>query len=132
MSLHTFEVRSRARAQMVDITDRVSAAIAESGVQDGMAVIASPHTTAGITIQENSDPDVQHDMLGQLGRLVPKDPAFRHGEGNADSHIKTSLMGAAATIIVDGGAPLLGRWQAVYLCEFDGPRTRTVHVKVVG
>lgn len=128
----TIDVKSTRREEMLDITEEVRRAIARSGVASGVACVYSPHTTAGVTIQENTDPDVRGDMIAHLARMVPQDPRFKHGEGNADAHIKTSLVGASVTVIVDEGRPLLGTWQAVYFCEFDGPRSRRVHVQVVG
>src|SRR5947208_12447994 len=131
--MHQFEVRTRKRSEMVEITDRVREAIRASGVKQGVGVVYCPHTTAAITINENADPDVVHDMLLWLERTIPQQQAgFRHGEGNSDSHIKASLVGSSATVIVDNGDLVLGRWQGVYFCEFDGPRTRTVEVQWVG
>lgn len=128
-----FPVKTTARNQFVEITDRVREAVAASGVRAGLCVVYCPHTTAAITVNENADPDVVHDMLLYLNRTVPKDqPGFRHGEGNSDSHVKASLVGPSVTLIVADGEVVLGRWQGVYLCEFDGPRARTVAVQVVG
>lgn len=127
-----FQVKTTARNQFVEITDQVRDAIAESGLESGLCVVYSPHTTAAITVNENADPDVVHDMLLHFGRTVPKDqPGFRHSEGNSDSHIKASLVGPSVTLIVDDGDLVLGRWQGVYFCEFDGPRTREVMVQVI-
>ena len=128
-----FQLRTTARNQFVEITDRVRDAVGASGVRSGLCVVYCPHTTAAITVNENADPDVVHDMLLHLGRTIPKDqPGFRHGEGNSDSHIKASLVGPSVTLVVDGGDIVLGRWQGVYFCEFDGPRTRECVVQVVG
>jgi secondary thiamine-phosphate synthase enzyme len=129
----SFNLKTTARNQLVEITDEVREAIAASGLKSGLCVVYCPHTTAAITVNENADPDVVHDMLLYLNKAVPKDqPGFRHGEGNSDSHIKASLVGPSVTLIVDAGDVVLGRWQGVYLCEFDGPRTRTVMVRVIG
>ena len=126
-----FTVKTSARNQFVEITDQVQKAIGSSGVRSGLCVVYCPHTTAAITVNENADPDVVHDMLLHLNRTVPKDHmGFRHGEGNSDSHIKASLVGPSVTLIVDEGDLVLGRWQGVYFCEFDGPRTREVMVQV--
>lgn len=126
-------VSSRTRNQFVEITDLVAQAVAESKVKDGICVVYVPHTTAGVTIQENADPDVVRDMLLWLERQVPKDqPGFRHAEGNSDSHIKASLMGSSATVFVENGRLVLGTWQGIYLCEFDGPRSRTVNIRIQG
>src|SRR5262249_39099147 len=102
-------------------------------LMSGACVVYCPHTTAAITIQENADPDVVHDMLLWLNHHIPKDVSgFRHAEGNSDSHLKSSLIGSSVTVLVDGGDLVLGRWQGVYFCEFDGPRTRTVMVQPLG
>jgi secondary thiamine-phosphate synthase enzyme len=128
-----FQVKTFSRNQLVEITAEVRAAVTASGVKFGLCVVYCPHTTAAITVNENADPDVVHDMLLYLNRTVPKDqPGFRHGEGNSDSHIKASLVGPSVTLVVNDGDIVLGRWQGVYFCEFDGPRTRTVAVAVVG
>jgi secondary thiamine-phosphate synthase enzyme len=117
---------------MIDITRQVKAAVRRSGVADGIAVIYSPHTTAGITIQENADPDVRHDVLLRFNEVYPwQHPGYRHIEGNTASHLKTITAGASQTVIVSGGQLLLGRWQGIYFCEFDGPRTRTFMVKII-
>jgi secondary thiamine-phosphate synthase enzyme len=130
--MRTFDVRTRHRTEFLDITADVRRAVLDSGVTDGIVVVYCPHTTAGITIQENADPDVVHDLLLWLNRHIPKDvPGFRHAEGNSDSHLKSSLVGSSATVIVEDGNLVLGTWQGVYFCEFDGPRARTVHVKVL-
>ncbi len=131
--MHTFEVRTRIRNEFVEITDQVRDAVRRRGTKAGICVVYCPHTTAAVTVNENADPDVVHDMLLHLGRTIPKDQAgFRHGEGNSDSHIKASLVGPSVTLIVEQGDLVLGRWQGVWFCEFDGPRTRTVHVQLVG
>ncbi len=131
-AVHTLDVRSATREEMIDITAQVRAAIRRAGVTSGLCCVYCPHTTAGITIQENSDPDVKADLIRHLAAMIPKDAGFRHGEGNADAHIKSSVVGASETIIVEDGKPLLGHWQAVFFCEFDGPRERRVHVRVLG
>jgi secondary thiamine-phosphate synthase enzyme len=131
--MRSFTVGTSKRNEFVEITDEVRAAVRQSGVSAGICVVYCPHTTAGVTIQENADPDVVRDMLLWLNQSVPKDvPGFRHAEGNSDSHLKSSLIGSSVTIIVEGGALVLGTWQGVYFCEFDGPRTRTVHVQTIG
>jgi secondary thiamine-phosphate synthase enzyme len=129
-----FDVSTRTRTQMIDITDRVEAALRASRVQEGLCVVFVPHTTAGITIQENADPEVQRDLLAALAHAVPDElpgEGYRHGERNSPAHVKTSLMGSSVTVLVEGGELVLGTWQGIYLCEFDGPRTRRVHVKVL-
>jgi secondary thiamine-phosphate synthase enzyme len=131
--MDTFTVQTQQRNEFVDITDQVRQSLQRSGLRDGSGVIYCPHTTASITINESYDPDVVHDILLWLNRTVPhQQPGFRHGEGNSDSHIKASLVGSSATVIVADGDLVLGRWQGIFFCEFDGPRTRSVHVKWQG
>jgi secondary thiamine-phosphate synthase enzyme len=115
----------------VDITGQVAAIVRAGGVAEGLCHVYIPHTTAGVTINENADPDVVADMLAGLDKLVPRLP-YRHAEGNSPAHIKASLRGAAATVPITGGGLVLGTWQAIYLCEFDGPRRRTVCVTLAG
>src|SRR5689334_11590210 len=134
MLLPPLDVATRASAELVDVTDRVRAAVRAARVEAGVVIVYVPHTTAGVTIQENADPDVRTDFLLALENAVPARPArgeYRHAEGNSDAHVKASLVGSSATIVVDGGDLVLGTWQAVYLCEFDGPRTRKVLLKIL-
>ncbi|MDR2183445.1 MAG: secondary thiamine-phosphate synthase enzyme YjbQ [Clostridiales bacterium] len=127
-----FEYRiSTPRENFYDITAQVREAIAKSGVKDGMAVVYCPHTTAGITINENADPDVVLDMLLGLDRAFPDRPEFRHGEGNSAAHLKAGTVGSSAVVIVSDGKPVLGTWQGIYFCEFDPPRSRKFYVKVI-
>ena len=126
----TFEVRTSRRAQLVDVTEKVALAVNQSGVAEGTCHVFVPHTTAGVTINEGADPDVAGDIESHLGEIVPKEAAFEHAEGNSDSHIKTALVGASCTAPVRGGKLALGTWQAIFLCEWDGPRTRRVEVAV--
>jgi secondary thiamine-phosphate synthase enzyme len=126
--VHRFEVRTDRREQMLDITDAVAAAVTGLGVDAGAVLVHVPHTTAAVTVNEGYDPDVASDVLGHLTSLVPRSPGFAHAEGNSDSHIKAILVGCAQPVAVESGAPVLGRWQRVFLCEFDGPRTRQVWV----
>lgn len=126
----SFRVQTARRAQLLDVTARVAEVVERSGVADGVCHVFVPHTTAGVTINEGADPDVARDIEAQLGRVVPKDADYRHGEGNSDSHIKTLLAGPSASAPVRGGKLSLGTWQAIFLCEWDGPRTRTVEVAV--
>jgi secondary thiamine-phosphate synthase enzyme len=126
------QITTRTRCQMVDVTPRLRDAIASLGVREGMILIQSPHTTAGVTINENADPDVQKDLLGKLAQLVPHKEAFyEHVEGNSDAHVKTSLTGNLLTVIIEHGDLALGTWQGVYFCEFDGPRQRQLWLKLV-
>ena len=128
--MQTLSVKTSSRVEMVDITAQVANAIRDEGVQDGLAVVFVPHTTAGVTINENADPDVARDIRSHLDKLVPPNEGYAHAEGNADAHIKSSLFGPSLVLIVSGGRPVLGTWQAVYFCEGDGPRRRKVHVAV--
>lgn len=117
---------------MLDITDGVASAVAELGIDRGAVLVHVPHTTAAVTVNEGYDPDVAADVLGHLAALVPRSPGFAHAEGNSDSHIKAILVGCTHPVPVDAGAPALGRWQRVFLCEFDGPRTREIWVSPLG
>jgi secondary thiamine-phosphate synthase enzyme len=130
--LTTLEIVSHHSAELIDITAAVRRTIRASGVIAGQALLFVPHTTAAITINENADPDVVTDILAGLERLVPADPSFRHAEGNSPAHIKSSLVGPSLALIIIDGAPLLGTWQGIYFCEFDGPRRRKLHVRVSG
>jgi len=125
-----FEVRTRRRAELVDITERVAEAVARSGIAEGTCHVFVPHTTAGVTINEGADPDVAADIESHMTELVPKEAAFEHAEGNSDSHIKTVLVGPSCNAPVRDGKLALGTWQAIFLCEWDGPRTRRVEVAV--
>jgi secondary thiamine-phosphate synthase enzyme len=130
--MEEIRIRTTRRGEMQDITDRVREIVSRSGMDEGVVVLQSLHTTAGLTVNENADPDVVHDVLGKLDRLIPKDEAFyRHAEGNSDSHLKTSLFGPSLTVIVSGGQPVLGTWQGIWFCEFDGPRDRRVAVQLL-
>jgi secondary thiamine-phosphate synthase enzyme len=126
------QVRSESREEMIDVTPKVTNVLEASGVREGICVVYSQHTTCGVTVNENADPDVQSDMLGLLKRLIPQyEPKFKHAEENSDAHIKTSLVGSSATIPISDGKLMLGRWQAIYLCEFDGPRNRNLVVSIL-
>jgi len=126
-----FTVHSRNHAELLDITGDVRKIVAQSGVEEGTCVVYVPHTTAGVTVNENADPTVVADLLHALERAVPwRDAAYRHGEGNSAAHVKSSLVGCSQTIIVRHGRLALGTWQGIYFCEFDGPRVRQVMVRV--
>lgn len=132
MKIVSLDVPTRQRNAFVEVTAEVQRAVQEAGLKGGYVICYVPHTTAGVTIQENADPDVVRDMLWKLERLVPKDESeYRHAEGNTDSHIKSSLVGCSATVLVEGGRLVLGTWQGIYFCEFDGPRRRRMLVKCV-
>ncbi len=128
---YQFEVSTGSRNQMLDITARVREAVRGAGIEDGLCQVYIPHTTAGVTVNEAADPDVAADILEHLEKLVPRG-GYRHREGNADAHIKASLVGFSATLPVVGGDLFLGTWQGIFLCEFDGPRRRRVRVTVLG
>lgn len=126
------ELRTSRRAELLEVTGRVEEVVARSGVQSGVVVVQSLHTTAALTLNENADPDVRHDLLAKLEEMIPRSEAYyRHAEGNSDSHLKTSFFGPSLTLLVDGGRLVLGQWQGVYLCEFDGPRERRLAVQVL-
>lgn len=130
--IHEINLRSSKRDEMIDITSQVQRIIAQEVVLEGLAVVYAAHTTAGITINENADPDVTRDLLRRLDEIVPWDMATdRHGEGNSAAHLKASMVGASQTVIICNGLLLLGTWQGIYFCEFDGPRSRTCFVKIV-
>ncbi|MFD1135079.1 secondary thiamine-phosphate synthase enzyme YjbQ [Paenibacillus urinalis] len=127
LTLKTFN-----RDEMRDVTEEVRAAVAKSGITDGIAMIYSPHTTAGITINENADPDVKHDVLLRLDEVYPwNHPKYLHAEGNTASHLKAITTGTSQTVIIQNGRLVLGRWQGIYFCEFDGPRDREYYVKTM-
>lgn len=131
LSMVEHRLRTSGRVQMLDITRQVADAVRARRVRGGICVVYCPHTTAAITINENADPDVVDDMNSFLRRLIPKDANFAHAEGNSDSHIKTALVGPSQTLIIHDGDLVLGRWQGVYFCEFDGPRDRVFYTKVI-
>jgi secondary thiamine-phosphate synthase enzyme len=129
--IHTLSVRTTSRVEMVDITGQIQELVRHSGVDEGVCHIFEAHTTAGLTINENADPSVQADILMVLNRIISDQEAYRHLEGNSPAHVKASLMGAQLSVLVNNGRLLLGTWQGIYLCEFDGPRTRKVHLKIM-
>jgi secondary thiamine-phosphate synthase enzyme len=129
--IHTLSVPTRSRTEMVDITGRIQELVRDSGVTEGVCHIFEAHTTAGLTINENADPSVQADILMVLNKIISDGEAYRHLEGNSPAHIKASLMGSSLTVLVSNGRLLLGTWQGVFLCEFDGPRTRKVQIKIM-
>lgn len=129
--MHKINIRTGSRTELIDITDKIQQVVAKSKVSDGACVVFVPHTTAGITINENADPSVRKDILKELNKIVPFNDGYEHSEGNAAAHIKASLMGASINIIIEGGALTLGTWQGVYFAEFDGPRSREVWVNII-
>jgi secondary thiamine-phosphate synthase enzyme len=123
-------LQSHRREELVNIDRQLQEFIRTSGIREGLLTVFAPHTTAAITINENADPDVAHDIVYGLGKFIPHRNGYRHYEGNSDAHIKATLVGQSEVIIVSGGKPLLGTWQSVYFCEFDGPRTRRVILRI--
>jgi len=128
----TFHVDTHARVEWIVIDQEIQKIVSECGIDEGVCLIWIPHTTAAVTVNENADPDVVGDILKETAKMVPFEDGYRHSEGNSAAHIKSSLFGPSLTLIVSEGSLLLGTWQSVYFCEFDGPRHRTVHVKVQG
>lgn len=129
--MYTEELRTDKQAQMCDITDRVNRLIDKSGIEEGICMVYSPHTTAGITINENADPDVQRDMIYEINKIVPFSDNYRHMEGNSAAHIKTTFTGLHIMVPVHQGRAVLGTWQGIYFCEYDGPRNRKFHVQIM-
>ncbi len=129
--METLTVKTKSRTDLKDVTREVADAVAKSGVERGAVMISVPHTTAGITINENADPSVRTDIASTLDRMVPWDGPYAHGEGNSAAHVKAAMMGNSTVLPVEGGRLVLGTWQGIYFCEFDGPRTRKCYVQVV-
>ena len=130
--LSGFSVHTSQRNEWINITAETQRAVADSGIAEGICVVFVPHTTAAVTVNENADPDVPHDVGFSLGQISPDRREFRHGEGNSAAHTKSSLVGSSLTLIVSGGRLLLGTWQGIWFNEYDGPRNRKVHVRVLG
>ena len=130
--LNDFTVRTSSRSEWLNITAQAEKAVAASGVREGICVVFVPHTTAGVTVNENSDPDVPRDVILALDRISPDRAEFRHSEGNSGAHAKTSLVGPSVSLIITAGKLLLGTWQAIWFTEFDGPRTRKIYIRVMG
>jgi secondary thiamine-phosphate synthase enzyme len=128
--LRTLDIRTGAKTELVDLTARIQEVVRDSGVNEGLCHVFVPHTTAGVTINENADPTVKSDILMVLNKIISDQEPYRHAEGNSPAHIKASLMGPQLTVFVSAGRLLLGTWQGIFFCEFDGPRSRRVHVKV--
>jgi secondary thiamine-phosphate synthase enzyme len=129
--IQTFQVRTSKQTELVDITRFVEEAVQKTGLKDGVCIIFVPHTTAAITINENADPSVPNDIVMELNKIVPFEDRYQHLEGNSPAHIKASLVGLSQTVFVESGKLVLGTWQGIFFCEFDGPRNRKVHVKVM-
>lgn len=129
--LYTFNITSNQRAEYINIDTLIEEVLGKSGVQSGIMTVFTPHTTAGITINENADPDVTRDLVYGMNQTFDNKSEYRHAEGNSDSHMKSSLTGASETLIIEDGKVIYGTWQSTYFAEFDGPRTRTVYIKVI-
>ena len=128
--IHELSVQTHSRVEFVKLTSQIQKLVAESGVEEGVCQVYVPHTTAGVTINEGADPDVVRDLVMELNKIVPFEDGYRHAEGNSAAHIKASLMGSSVTVFVRRGKLLLGTWQAIFFCEFDGPRSRRVLVRI--
>jgi secondary thiamine-phosphate synthase enzyme len=126
-----FTIKTSSRFQTIDITGQVRAALKDSGVKSGICCVFVPHTTAAVTINENADPDVQSDLISELDKVIPLNDNYRHTEGNSAAHVKSSLVGASEMVLVERGDLVLGTWQSLFFCEFDGPRTRQFMVKII-
>ena len=126
-----FEVKTSEHSQMIEITAEIRRIVAESGVKDGICTVFIPHTTAAVTINENADPDVVRDLIMELNKIVPWEDGYHHAEGNSAAHLKSSMTGFSQQIIIEDGRLVLGTWQGIYFCEFDGPRHRKVYVKIM-
>jgi secondary thiamine-phosphate synthase enzyme len=131
MKSGTFGVRTSSRMEFVDITSEIRLAISDSEVRDGLCFVYNPHTTAGLTINEGADPAVQEDIIGALQKIVPMNYPYRHMEGNSPAHIMASMMGSSVTVMIESGQPVLGTWQKIFFCEFDGARSRKVLWKIL-
>jgi secondary thiamine-phosphate synthase enzyme len=130
-SIQTFQVITSAKTDLVDITGHVQEVVRKLGVRNGVCFVYTPHTTAAVTINENADPAVVQDMIMVLNKMVPSQDRYRHLEGNSPAHVKASLIGGSETLFVESGKLILGTWQGIFFCEFDGPRSRNVHIKVL-
>lgn len=129
--MQSFEVKTHRREELINITDKIRDAVAKSGITDGICIVYVPHTTAAVTINEAADPDVVRDIIGKLSELISRNDNYAHSEGNSDAHIKASIIGNSRILIVENGKILLGTWEGVFFCEFDGPRNRRVVVKTI-
>ena len=124
-------IRTSGRVEMIDITDRIRSVVQENGIRSGICVLFVPHTTAALTINENADPDVQKDMIREINKIVPFRDGYKHSEGNSAAHIKSTLYSPTLHLIIENRSLLLGTWQGIYFCEFDGPRNRKLYVKLI-
>ena len=131
MKAKKLELRTDRHTQMIDITRKVQQVVTESGVQEGICMVFIPHTTAAVTINENADPDVVRDFTTEIGKIVPWEDGYHHMEGNSAAHLKSSMIGFSEQIIIENGRLVLGTWQGIYFCEYDGPRNRKCYVKII-
>ena len=131
MKTEVITIQTHAREELLDITSKIRSSLEKSNIVEGVTVIFVPHTTAAVTINENADPDVRRDILYKLTKEFPQSDSYHHSEGNSDAHVKSTLTGSSLTVIVENGQLMLGTWQAIYFCEFDGPRTRKIFVKLI-
>jgi secondary thiamine-phosphate synthase enzyme len=129
--VQTFDVNTRSQVELVDITANIRKSVKRSKKSSGLCTIFVPHTTAGVTINENADPSVKADIVMELNKIVPFEDGYRHSEGNSAAHLKSSLFSPSLTLIIENNEPVLGTWQGIYFCEFDGPRKRQYHVKII-
>jgi len=128
--LYEFSVKTNLQTEMIDITDQVQSAVDKSKIKDGVCIVFIPHTTAAVTINENADPTVQRDIMFEMNKVVPFSDGYKHSEGNSAAHIKSSMFGVSSNVIINNSRLLLGTWQGIYFCEFDGPRHRKIFVKI--
>lgn len=131
MKIQTFQLRTARKTELIDVTHSVQEVLQKADVDNGICIVFVPHTTAAVTINENADPSVPEDILMELNKIVPFEDRYHHMEGNSPAHIKASLLGSSQTVFVESGQLVLGTWQGIFFCEFDGPRNRKVHVKVI-
>jgi len=129
--MERISIKTNSRTELIDITDKIQIAVLKSKIKNGLCVVFCPHTTAGLTINENADPSVRRDIINTLNKMVPENAGYSHSEGNADSHIKSSLLGSSLNIFIEAGQLALGTWQGIYFCEGDGPRSREVWIKII-
>lgn len=129
--MEKISVKTNSRIELIDITDKIQAVISKNKTKSGICFLFCPHTTAGVTINENADPSVRQDMINALNKLVPENAGYAHAEGNSDSHIKSSLFGSSLTVFIEGNRLVLGTWQGIFFCESDGPRSREVWAKIL-
>lgn len=129
--MEKINIKTNKRIELIDITDNIQSVVSKTKIKDGVCLVFCPHTTAGLTINENADPSVQRDIISTLNKIVPSGTGYSHREGNADSHVKSSVFGSSLTIFIENSQLALGTWQGIYFCESDGPRSREVWIKII-